>query len=45
MAVHMAVAGDVFGGVLFCAVLFPRAVLDEIWDIIESVPQSFPTYS
>ena len=24
MAVHMAVAGDVFDGVLFCAVLFPE---------------------
>ena len=28
-----AVAGDVFGGVIFCAVLlFTRDVLDEIWD-------------
>ena len=28
-----AVAGDVFDGVLFCAVLFfPRDVLDETWD-------------
>ena len=24
MAVHLAVAGDVFDGVLFCAVLFPH---------------------
>ena len=41
MAVHLAVAGDVFDGVLFCAVLFPRDVLDEIWDLIESVPEDF----
>ena len=30
MAVHLAVAGDGFDGVLFCAVLFPRDFLDEI---------------
>ena len=30
MAVHLAVACDVFGGVLFCAVFFQRDVLDEI---------------
>ena len=42
IAVHLAVAGDVFDAVLFCAVLFsPRDVLDEILDLIESVP----TYS
>ena len=29
----------------FCAVLFPRDVLDEIWDLIESVSEGFPTYS
>ena len=23
----------------------PRDVLDEIWDLIESVPEGFPTYS
>ena len=28
-----------------CAVLFPRDVLDEIWDFIESVSEIFPTYS
>ena len=28
MIVHLAVAGDVFDGVLF----FPRDVLDKIWD-------------
>ena len=27
-----------------CAVLFPRDVLDEIWDVIGSVSQGFPTY-
>ena len=29
----------------FCAVLFPRDVLDEIWDLIESISEGFPTYS
>ena len=24
--------------------LFPRDVLDEIWDLIESVSEGFPTY-
>ena len=24
---------------------FPRDVLDEIWDLIESVPEGFPSYS
>ena len=43
-AVHLAVAGGVFDGV-FCAVLFfPLDVLDEIWDIIESVSEGFLTY-
>ena len=32
MAVHRAVAGDVFDGVLFVLSFFPRDVLDEIWD-------------
>ena len=32
MAVHMAVAGDVFDGVLFCAVPFPTRCRGEIWD-------------
>ena len=33
--------------VSFCAVLFffTRDVLDEIWDLIESVSEGFPTYS
>ena len=25
--------------------IFPRDDLDEIWDLIESVPESFPIYS
>ena len=29
----------------FCAVLFPLDVLDEIWDLIESVSEGFVTYS
>ena len=28
----------------FCAVLFPLDVLDEIWDVIESVSEAFLTY-
>ena len=43
-AVHLAVAGGVFDGV-FSAVLFPLDVLDEIWDLIESVSVGFLTYS
>ena len=31
--------------VSFCAVFFPRDVSDEIWDLIESVSEGFPTYS
>ena len=29
----------------FCAVLFPRGVLDEILNLIESVSEEFPSYS
>ena len=43
-AVHLAVAGGVFDGV-FCAVLFPLDVSDEIWDLIESVSEGFLTCS
>ena len=28
MTAHLAVGGDVFDGILFCAVLFPQYVLD-----------------
>ena len=31
--------------VSFCAVLFPRDVLDGILDLIESVSEGFPIYS
>ena len=30
--------------VSFCAVLFPRGALDEIFDLIGSVSEGFPTY-
>ena len=30
--------------VSFCAVLFPRDVLDETWDLIESISEGFPIY-
>ena len=35
------VAGDVFDGVFLCCPFFPRDVLDEIWDLTESVSGSF----
>ena len=31
--------------VSFCAVFFPRVVLDEILNLIESVSKGFPSYS
>ena len=45
IAVHLAVAGDVFDGVSLCCPFSPRDVSDEIWDLIESVSEGFPTYS
>ena len=30
--------------VSFCAVLFPRGVLDEILNLIETVSEGFPSY-
>ena len=45
IAVHLAVAGGVYGGVFFVLSLFSRDVLDEILDLIESVSESFLTYS
>ena len=45
MAVHLVVAVEVFECVLFVLSFFPRDVLDEIWDLIESVSELFPTYS
>ena len=41
MAVHLAVAGDVFDGAYFVLSFFPRDVLDEIWYWSESVPGNF----
>ena len=43
-AVHRAVAGDVFDGVFFVLSFFPLHVLNEIWDLIESVSEGFLTY-
>ena len=43
--VHLAVAVCVFDGVFFVLSLFPLDVLDEIWDVIESVSEGFLTYS
>ena len=43
--VHLAVAGGVFDGVFLCCTFFPLDVLDEIWDVIESVSEEFLTYS
>ena len=37
-------AGEVFDGVFLCCSFFPRDVLDEIWDLIESDSEGFPTY-
>ena len=42
--IHLAVAGGVYDGV-FCAVLYPRDVLDGILDLIQSVSEGFPTNS
>ena len=45
MAVHLAVAGDAIDGIFLCCLFSPRDVLDEIWDLTESVLEGFPTYS
>ena len=39
IAIYLTVAGDVFD-----VVVFPKDVLDELWDLIESVSEGFPTY-
>ena len=44
IAVHLAVAGDVYDGVFLCCPFSPRDVADEILDLIESVSEGFPTY-
>ena len=38
-------ACDVYDGVLLCCLFFPRGVLDEILNLIESVSEGFPFYS
>ena len=42
---QLAVASRVFDGVFLCCPFFPLDVLDEIWDLIESVSGGFLTYS
>ena len=44
IAVHLAVACDVYDGVFLCCSCFPRGVLDEILNLIESVSEGFPSY-
>ena len=44
VAVHLAVVGDVFDGAFLCCLFYPRDILDEIWDLIGSVSENFPTY-
>ena len=41
----MAVACGVYGDVFFLLSFFPRGVLDEILNLIESVSEDFPSYS
>ena len=43
VAVHLAVACNVYG-VFFVLFFFPRGVLDEILNLIESVSEGFPSY-
>ena len=45
IAVHLAVACGVYGDVFFVLSFFPRGVLDEILNVIESVSEDFPSYS
>ena len=44
-ALHLPVADGVFDGVFLCCSFLPLDVLDEIWNIIESVSGGFLTYS
>ena len=44
IAVHLTVAVGVFDGVFF-VLFFSLDVLDEIWDLIESVSEGFLTFS
>ena len=45
IAVHLAVACDVYDGVFLCCLFFPLGVLDEILNLIESVSEGFSSYS
>ena len=45
IVVHLAVAGDVYDSVFFVLSFFQRDVLDEIWELTESVSEGFPTYA
>ena len=45
IAVHLAVACYVYDGVPFVLSFFPRGVLGEILNLIESVSEGFPSYS
>ena len=42
---HLAVACGVYGDFFFVMSFFPRDVLDEILNLIESVSEDFPSYS
>ena len=45
IAVHLAVACGVCDGFFFVLSFFPRGVLGEILNLIESVSEGFPSYS
>ena len=45
IAVHLTVACDVYDDVVFVLSFFPRGVLDEILNLIESVSEGFPSFS
>ena len=40
----MAIADDIFDGVFLYCPFSPRDILDEIWDLIESVSEGFLNY-
>ena len=44
IAVHLAVACEVFIDVSLCCPFFPRDVLDENLDLIGPVSEGFPTF-
>ena len=45
ITVHLDVTCDIYDGVFLCCPFLSRDVLDEILNVIESVSESFPTYS